>query len=194
MSNTILDHTPAAFVIEGDHVLRLASDKLDFQEMQSALAEYDALQRTEGDLLIAHQADAARAKLQAAGINCLDDAAFKEIFLKRMTDEQNLRNQCWHIDSQIVAKLTAAASPIVRRIRQRAVDLLEAEIKAQMARSEGKDRCAKFNLPEEAAYNHLYRALRAVRESLMACLHDDVCLTNSGDRRGTLGRYFAKPL
>jgi hypothetical protein len=194
MSNTILDHTPATFVIEGDHVLRLVADKRDFEEMQAALAEYDALQRTAGDLLITHQAEAVRAKLQAAGINVLDDSSFREVFLKRMTDEDTLRNQCWQIDVQIVGQLTQRASSIVRRLRQKAVDMLEGEIKAQAARSEDVARCERFNLSESAAYNGCYNALRAVREDLMARLNDDVNLTLSADRRGTLGRYFSKPL
>lgn len=194
MANTIIDHTPAPFTIELDHVLRLASDRGDYEDMKEALAEYDELQRIAQDLVIPHLADPARAKLQSNGISCFDDGTFRHVFLMRAGGAQELQNRCFEIDGQIVAKLMQRASPIVKRIRQKAVDFLEGEIKSQAARSDEKARCAKFGLPEAAAFNGCYVALRTVREAIMAVLNDNVNLYNNGDRRGTLGRYFAKPL
>jgi hypothetical protein len=193
MANKI---TPASsqYQIESDHVLRMASDESDRRLMKEAVDEFERLQRLNNELVIPHCATEAWLELKAADVAVLDDASFRGIFLARTAGDDVMRGQGWEIDTRIVAKLTRRVSPIVNGIKRKAVQFLEGEIKEQAARAEDIARARKFGLPDEVAYNTLYRCLRELRESIMASLDTDVVLTNGGDRRGILGRYFSKPL
>ena len=191
MANIIIDHSPQPFPISSDRVCAIVSDAKDRADILAALSTYDELQATARRLALVMEATDARDKLVKAGVFPFDEQTFRSVYLERL-DLSAMHRLGWDIDRLIVEQLTEKATVVIRRIRQRAAGWLEANF--PRPGSDELAKAARLGLADDAAYSPLYHSMRRVREDIVASLDQPINLQNNGDRRSTLGRFFAKPL
>lgn len=193
MANSFMQTAAPEHVINMRSVCSLVSDKYR-AETKAALDDFEALQALTIDFAVPHLAEAARQKIEAAGVSTLDAATFRSYYLEGKNPEERL-GQDMAQDAKFVARLHENLAPIFARIREAA--LAELSRAHDATRPTAAAYAARLGLPQSTAVCPLHEALGRALAELKATSSFMPRLDNIGGlqgRRQSVSAYFAKPL